>query len=121
MKQNDAVAALAALAQETRLAVFRRLVVAGAVGLPAGQLAAELRVSPPTLSFHLQQLVTAGLVRSRRSGRQIIYALEVEAMRGLLGFLAQDCCQGHPELCAPFAAATSCCPPPARTRRGTPA
>lgn len=121
MESNAALTALAALAQETRLAIFRRLVRAGALGLPAGELAAELGVAPPTLSFHLQQLTAAGLVRSRRSGRRIIYALEVEAMRGLLGFLVQDCCQGHPELCAPLPEAAACCPPPRRTRRATPA
>lgn len=120
MKSTDAVTALAALAQETRLAVFRRLVVAGALGLPAGELAAELGVAPPTLTFHLGQLAGAGLVRSRRQGRQVFYALEVAAMRALLGFLAEDCCQGHPELCAPLptAATVACCaPPPAPPRR----
>lgn len=113
MEAAEAVAALAALAQETRLAVFRRLVVAGAVGLPAGQLAVELGVAPPTLTFHLNQLAAAGLVRARRQGRQVFYSLEVAAMRALLGFLAEDCCQGHPELCAPLPAPTAaCCPPP---------
>ncbi len=118
MNHPTAVAALAALAQETRLAIFRRLVREGAPGLPAGVLAAELGVAPPTLTFHLNQLATAGLVQSRRAGRQVFYALEVDTMRGLLGFLVEDCCQGHPELCAPLPQAGACCSPaPRRARR----
>jgi len=111
MEQATAVAALGALAQETRLATFRRLVTAGPAGLPAGTLAAELGVAPPTLTFHLNQLAAAGLVRSRREGRQVFYALEVEAMRALMAFLMDDCCQGQPELCAPPRAARACRPP----------
>ena len=117
MDTTTAVAALGALAQETRLAVFRRLVAAGSLGLPAGRLAAELGVAPPTLTFHLNHLAAAGLVRARRAGRQVFYALEVEAMRGLMAFLMEDCCQGNPELCAPLPKAAACCPPIAKPRR----
>jgi len=117
MDTSIAVTALGALAQETRLAVFRRLAGAGPLGLPAGQLAAELGVAPPTLTFHLNHLAGAGLVRARRAGRQVFYALQVEAMRDLLAFLTEDCCQGNPELCAPLPKATACCPPPAPARR----
>ena len=117
MDPPTAVAALGALAQETRLAVFRRLVAAGSLGLPAGSLAAELGVAPPTLTFHLNHLAGAGLVRARRAGRQVFYALEVEAMRGLMAFLMEDCCQGNPELCAPLPKPAACCPPIATPRR----
>jgi ArsR family transcriptional regulator len=118
MDTATAVAALGALAQDTRLAVFRRLVSAGPIGLAAGALAAELGVAPPTLTFHLHQLAAAGLVRARRAGRQVFYALEVEAMRGLMAFLMEDCCQGNPDLCAPLPKA-ACCPPAATRRRAT--
>lgn len=111
MDTATAVTALGALAQETRLAIFRHLVVQGAVGVPAGDLAKKLGVAPPTLTFHLNQLAGAGLVSARRSGRQIFYALEVETMRGLMAFLAEDCCEGNPDLCAPVAAVAPCCPP----------
>jgi ArsR family transcriptional regulator len=117
MDTTTAVAALGALAQDTRLAVFRRLVSAGPVGLAAGALAAELGVAPPTLTFHLNQLAAAGLVRARRAGRQVFYTLEVEAMRGLMAFLMEDCCQGQPELCAPLPKTAACCPPAAVPRR----
>ncbi len=80
---------LSALAQETRLALFRLLVVAGAEGLPAGELSRQLGVAAPTLSFHVAQLEAAGLLRSRRAGRQIFYAVDFAAMRSLLEFLMQ--------------------------------
>jgi ArsR family transcriptional regulator len=121
MDTTTAVAALGALAQETRIAVFRRLVSAGPLGLPAGQLASELGVAPPTLTFHLNHLAGARLVRARRAGRQVFYALEVEAMRGLMAFMMEDCCQGNPELCAPTPKAAACCPHAAPARRRAPA
>ena len=92
METKTAVQALAALAQETRLAVFRLLVEAGPEGMPAGEIAAELALPPATLSFHLAQLANAGLVRGRQEGRFIYYAPDFAAMNGLLGFLTENCC-----------------------------
>ena len=114
MEIETAVAALSALAQETRLAVFRLLVHAGPRGLPAGLIAERLGVPPATLSFHLKELSRAGLVTARRESRQIYYAPDFAGMRNLLGFLTEDCCQGRPEVCVPLAAATGApeaCPP----------
>jgi DNA-binding transcriptional ArsR family regulator len=102
MKLSDAVGALGALAQETRLAIFRLLVQAGPEGLPAGVIAERLDVAPPTLSFHLAQLSNAGLVTSVRQSRSIVYAPDFEAMRGLVGFLTENCCGGDPSRCAPI-------------------
>lgn len=96
---DAALVALGALAQETRLRVFRLLVRAGSGGLPAGRVAEILDVLPATLSFHLKELTRAGLVEARREGRSIRYALRVEGMREFLTFLSEDCCQGRPELC----------------------
>src|SRR3546814_626082 len=101
MEMKQAIDALAALAQESRLAVFRLLVREGLDGLSAGAIADVLAIPAPTLSFHLNQLSAAGLVVSRRDGRSIIYAANHPRMRDLLGFLVDDCCQGRPELCAP--------------------
>lgn len=100
---QTALDALAALAQETRLAVFRLLVRKGPNGLPAGAIARALDTNPPTLSFHLAHLERAGLLRSRRVQRQIFYAADYGAMSRLLGYLTQDCCGGRPEVCAPLA------------------
>jgi len=101
MELPDAVTALAALAQESRLAVFRLLVRTGPEGIAAGTIADELDIPPATLSFHLSHLAHAGLVTKHREGRSIIYALSVGGIRALMGFLAKDCCQGRPELCTP--------------------
>lgn len=101
MKMNTAVEALGALAQETRLTVFRLLVRAGPEGLAAGDVAERLGVAPATLSFHLKELEHAGLLRARRDGRQIFYATDYQGMRSLLAFLTEECCQGHPEICSP--------------------
>jgi len=103
METIQAVSALAALAHETRLQAFRKLVMAGPSGLPAGELASALEVAPATLSFHLKELSRAGLVGARRSGRQIYYAVDFAGTRGLFDFLMQDCCRGRPELCGPLA------------------
>ena len=100
MKSKDALIALGALAQETRLAVFRHLVVAGTEGAAAGAIAKALKVEAPTLSFHLKELEHAGLIRQRRVSRSIIYAANYERMRGLLSYLMEDCCRGRPEICS---------------------
>lgn len=101
MEPDAAVSALSALAHDSRLRAFRLLVQAGPEGIPAGEIAAQLGVAPPTLSFHLAQLVRAGLIDSRREGRSVLYALRVDGIRELVAFITQDCCQGRPELCAP--------------------
>lgn len=87
---------LAALAQETRLDIFRLLVQQGAAGMPAGMLGEQLGIPNATLSFHLQQMRHAGLVTSRRKGTQIIYAANYPAMNDLIGYLTENCCQGEP-------------------------
>lgn len=99
MEIKQAVIALTALAQESRLRVFRLLVIAGPSGLPAGEIAEHVGIPSATLTFHLKELAHAGLVESRRYGRSIVYSLRMESMRDLLTFLARDCCQGQPELC----------------------
>jgi DNA-binding transcriptional ArsR family regulator len=99
METKNAIAALAALAQDHRLAVFRMLVREGPGGLPAGEIAARVAVPPSTLSHHLGQLERAGLLRSWRLQRQIFYAVDIEGTRRLLAFLTDDCCQGRPEIC----------------------
>jgi DNA-binding transcriptional ArsR family regulator len=109
METEAAVVALSALAHESRLQAFRLLVRTGAEGMPAGEIAEELGIAPPTLSFHLAQLVRAGLVDSRRNGRSVLYSLRVDGIRGLLGFVTEDCCQGRPELCAPGAGSVEEC------------
>ena len=106
MEGSNAISALAALAQENRLDVFRLLVQAGEGGMPAGSIATTLGVPNNTLSFHLERLRAAGLVTSMRQGRSIIYAANYAAMNGLLAYLTENCCQGRPELCQ----APSCTP-----------
>jgi DNA-binding transcriptional ArsR family regulator len=106
-----AVEALSALAQGHRLAVFRLLVRAGDQGVAAGEIAREIGVPSSTLSTHLTILAHAGLIRSRREGRSILYRADYQAMRDLLGFLVADCCGGRPEICAPLNdIAQTCCP-----------
>ncbi|MBM3547003.1 MAG: winged helix-turn-helix transcriptional regulator [Alphaproteobacteria bacterium] len=99
MKSTAIVATLSALAQETRLAIFRLLVDAGPDGMPAGAIAERLDLPAPTLSFHLAQLDRAGIVASRRAGRSIIYAAHFPAMQALIGALTESCCAGNPEAC----------------------
>ena len=108
-----AVDALSALAPGSRLAVFRLLVRAGPDGVAAGEIAREIGALPNTLSSHLTILGHAGLIRSRREGRSILYSADYGRMRELLGFLMEDCCAGRPEICAPLAeiaVAPGCCP-----------
>lgn len=96
-----AVHALSALAQETRLAIFRLLVQAGPAGLVAGQIAEALDVPAATLSFHLKTLSHGGLVRGRQEGRFVRYVAEFEAMHGLIGYLSENCCGADAAVCAP--------------------
>jgi len=93
MKTPEAVVALAALAQETRLSIYRALVQAGPEGLPAGRIAEIVGTPPSTLSFHLKELAGASLIRSRQEGRFVIYSARYEAMNDLVGFLTEKCCQ----------------------------
>jgi ArsR family transcriptional regulator len=99
MEKKDAVAALAALAQDSRLDVFRLLVQAGAEGMPPGQIGERLGLPGATLSFHLNQLRHAGLVTFRREGRSLIYVAEYDAMNALLVYLTENCCQGDAAGC----------------------
>jgi DNA-binding transcriptional ArsR family regulator len=101
MKKPDALAALAALAQENRLDVFRLLVEAGPDGLPAGKVAETLKLAPNTLTFHFDRLRDAGLVTVRRDGRSMIYAARYDIMNALLDYLTDNCCQGRAEECMP--------------------
>ena len=103
METIDAVTALAALAQENRLEVFRLLVQAGPDGMAAGHVAERLGLAPNTLTFHFDRLRTAGLVTVRRDGRSMIYAARFETMNDLLAYLTENCCAGAPEKCAPAA------------------
>ena len=96
MKETDVVQALAALAQEVRLRVFRALVVAGREGLTPGMLADQLQVASNTLSFHLKELTHAGLISQERQGRHLIYRASFDTMNALLAYLTENCCQGTP-------------------------
>lgn len=99
MQEYDAVSALAALAHQHRLRIFRLLVRAGPSGVPAGEIAGSVGISPTSTSFHLKELDHAALVTPTRDGRFVRYAVRVEGMRQLLTYLTEDCCQGQPELC----------------------
>lgn len=105
MSPSSAIEALSALAHPGRLAVFRLLVKAGPSGLPAGEAARRLDTPSNTMSTQLAIMSRAGLVRSRREGRSIIYHADYETFSQLLGFLVEDCCDGRPELCTQLAAA----------------
>lgn len=105
MKISQATTALAALSQESRLRVFRLLVKTGPSGLPAGQIAAKLKIPAATLSFHVKELSNAGLIDSRKEGRSVIYSMDVRGIKGLMEFLLKDCCQGNPALCGDM----NCC------------
>src|ERR1700675_3343287 len=108
MDESQAVAGFGALAQETRLRILRLLVQAGPEGKAAGDIGHAMGVSPSNVSFHLKELERAGLIAQRREARSIIYAAEYAAIGNLIRFLMQDCCSGHPEVCAP-ALAVPCC------------
>jgi DNA-binding transcriptional ArsR family regulator len=110
MDTQLAVKSLSALAQDSRLEVFRVLVKAGPDGMAAGEIARSLSTAPNTMSQQLLVLSNAGLIRARRDGRSIIYSVDFDAMSGLLVFLTEDCCGGKPEVCVPLAAvAKRCC------------
>src|SRR6267142_7076166 len=113
MEKTDAVAALAALAQDNRLDVFRLLVQAGPDGMPAGAVAESLGLAPNTLTFHFDRLRIAGLISVRREGRSMIYAARYEAMNGLLGYLTENCCRGAPKA----SASAICAPSPTKRKR----
>lgn len=108
MDQVKVVAALAALAQDTRLSAFRLLVQAGPDGMIAGAVAETMDVPPSTMSHHLAKLEQAGLATSWRTGRLIHYAADYAGMQALLGFLMADCCQGNPQMCAGLLSAITC-------------
>lgn len=99
MEMTQAVDALAALAQETRLKIYRLLVEAGRQGLPAGRIGEQLDLAPATLSFHLSHLARAGLAKSRQDGRFVIYSADFQNMNALVGYLTENCCGGR--ACAP--------------------
>ncbi|MCR9254843.1 MAG: helix-turn-helix domain-containing protein [Alphaproteobacteria bacterium] len=99
MNDQDAIRSLAALAQEHRLKIFRTLMSVGPLGLSAGEIAEKLDLGASKVSFHLGHLERAGLLGSWRVHRHIYYAVNVDGMRELLGFLTRDCCNGHPEIC----------------------
>ena len=106
MQETDVVRALAALAQEVRLRVFRALVVAGPAGLTPGDLSTQLDVAANTLSFHLKELSHAGLISQERQGRNLIYRAAFDTMNALLAYLTENCCEG--QACTPADAAASC-------------
>ena len=95
MESNKAVQALSALAQDTRLGIYRLLVLAGAEGMAAGAIGDKLDLAPATLSFHLAGLTRAGLARSRQEGRYVIYSADFQAMSALVGYLSENCCGGR--------------------------
>jgi ArsR family transcriptional regulator, arsenate/arsenite/antimonite-responsive transcriptional repressor len=103
MEKQNVISALSALAQDSRLEAFRLLVQAGPDGMAAGQVAAALRVPANTLSFHFDRLRNAGLVSVERRSRSLIYSARYDTMNALLGYLAENCCAGNPEACAPVA------------------
>jgi DNA-binding transcriptional ArsR family regulator len=119
MEMSEAVVTLAALAQETRLAIFRLLVETGPEGSAAGAIAESLGVPPATMSFHLKELSHAHLVRARQDGRFVIYSADFEHMAALMTFLTRNCCKGMPGECLETmeTALARCCQPPKRTTR----
>ncbi len=119
MEIKPAVTALAALAQETRLSIYRMLVEAGPEGVAAGRIGEALGVPGATLSFHLKELARAGLVSSRQDKQFIYYAVDFERMAELMTFLTQNCCQGMPQECLTVVetALGRCCPPQSKPRK----
>lgn len=108
LDEQQALDAFGALSQQTRLQMVRALVVAGPEGMAAGAVGEKVGASSSSASFHLANLERAGLIRSRREARSIIYTANYEALAGLVAFLMIDCCQGHPEVCAPAIGENAC-------------
>jgi len=121
MEIKAAVLALGALAQETRLSIFRLLVEAGPEGVAAGRIGESLKVPGATLSFHLKELARAGLVTTRQERQFIYYAVDFERMAELMTFLTQNCCQGMPQKCLTVVetALGSCCAPTKKSKSKT--
>jgi ArsR family transcriptional regulator, arsenate/arsenite/antimonite-responsive transcriptional repressor len=115
MKESQALLAMAAISQETRLRIVRRLVRAGPKGVSAGVLAEGLAVSPSNMSFHLKELDRAELIGARREARSIFYFANYETLNGLIRFLMEDCCNARPEICTP--ALAECCAPAVRSSK----
>ncbi|MGV2129160.1 ArsR/SmtB family transcription factor [Agrobacterium vitis] len=119
MDQKQALSAFAALSQETRLLIVRMLVVAGPDGMAAGALAEKIDVSPSNISFHLKELEHSGLIAAQRQSRSIIYTANYAALGGLVRFLMEDCCSGHPDICVPVAELAVCCAPGSKPKVAT--
>ena len=118
MDADQAIVAFSALAQPTRLEVFRLLMEYEPNGLAAGEIARRIGVPHNTMSTHLAILSRAGLIEAERQSRSLVYRARLEAVRALAGFLVKDCCGGRPEICAPLIADLSpCCPPTKRTSK----
>lgn len=119
MEIKDAVTALSAIAQETRLSIYRLLVEEGPEGVAAGRIGEILKVPGATLSFHLKELAHAGLVSSRQEKQFIYYSADFERMAELLSFLTRNCCQGMPEKCVSLVetALGRCCPPQSKSKQ----
>ncbi|RFB82363.1 transcriptional regulator [Rhizobium leguminosarum bv. trifolii] len=111
MEERQALMSFAALSQETRLHIVRMLVVAGPSGMAAGAVAEKAEVSASNVSFHLKELERAGLINQQREARSIIYTANYEGLGRLIRFLMEDCCAGHPQICAPAAEVAACCAP----------
>ena len=109
LEEPQALDAFGALSQETRLRMVRVLVQAGPEGLSAGAVGEAVGASSSGASFHLAHLERSGLIASRRESRSIIYSARYDTLAGLVEFLMRDCCPGHPEICAPAAAAAAAC------------
>lgn len=118
MEIEPVIVALAALAQSTRLDVFRLLVKHEPGGLPAGEVARVLAVPQNTMSAHLAVLSRAGLVTARRTGRSIVYRADLARLQAVMSFLLTDCCDGRPEICTPLIESISPCCPPKQKRKG---
>lgn len=114
MEMKEAVKALAAIGHESRLTIYRLLVQAGPPGLAAGEIAQKAGIAPSSLSFHLKEMVHAGLLMSRQEGRFVIYAAQFETMAALLSYLTDNCCDGEP--CLPMS--QSACLPSASPNEG---
>jgi DNA-binding transcriptional ArsR family regulator len=112
MDKKNAIESLSALAQETRLSAFRYLVSCCPEGKNAGEIARRCKVPHNTMSTHLSILERAGLIDSEKQGREVVYSADISGLRGLVEFLANDCCGGRPEICGPVFGGATCAPKP---------